>query len=95
MVVPTADASKVKANCQMRVYVSRPIARCGPPECEGIVRRQQIAEEFCCGHGFLKVEIQQKEDDCRERLVMKGKRVCLMDWIGYRSERGSIAHSFL
>ena len=64
MVVPTADASKVKANCQMRVYVSRTRARCGPQEGVGIVRMQQTAEGFCCGHGFLKDEIQQKEDDC-------------------------------
>ena len=64
MVVPTADASRVEAKCQMRVYVSRSIARCGPPECEGIVMIQQTVEEFCCEHGFLKVDIQQKEDDC-------------------------------
>ena len=29
-----------------------------------IVRMQQTAGGFCCGHGFLKDEIQQKKDDC-------------------------------
>ena len=43
---------------------SRTGARCGPQEGVGIVRMQQTAEGFCCGHGFLKDEIQQKEDDC-------------------------------
>ena len=28
----------------------------------------------CCGHGFLKDDIQQKEDDCRKKLVSIGKK---------------------
>ena len=44
MVVPTADVGKAKANCQMRVYVSRTRARCGPQDDGGIVRMQQTAE---------------------------------------------------
>ena len=28
----------------------------------------------CCGHGFLKDDIQQKEDDCQKKLVVKDKR---------------------
>ena len=28
----------------------------------------------CCGHGFLKDDIQQKEDDCQKKLVLIGKK---------------------
>ena len=38
-----------------------------------IVRMQQTAGEFCCGHGFLKDDIQQKEDDSQKKLVLIGK----------------------
>ena len=39
-----------------------------------IVRMQQTVEGFCCGHGFLKDDIQQKEDDCRKKLVLRDKK---------------------
>ena len=28
----------------------------------------------CCGHGFLKDNDQQKEDDCQKKLVLIGKK---------------------
>ena len=88
VVVPTADVGKAKANCQMRVYVSRTRARCGPQEGVGIVRMQQTIEEFCCSHGFQKVEIQQKKDDYWKKLVTKGKKSLSygLDWLSLEAK---------